>query len=119
VDLHWSVRCGRCSWKCTHGLDDRDHAVELGRAHSEEEHPEDYEFRVQGRRSPEVEATNKVERKPRAAPVIPDDWPLKQLALGCRSCGEVVESVTMLGAHTYAEHGRGPSVLERTPLQRS
>lgn len=112
-DLHWSVSCGRCAWKKVTGVADREEGIALGRAHSDEKHPDDYEYRVQGRQSPEVE------RKPRSAPVIPDGWPLKQLALGCRSCGEVVESVTMLGAHTYAEHGRGPSVLERTPLQRS
>jgi hypothetical protein len=114
-DLHWSVRCALCTWGQISGVASREEAIDLGRSHSNEKHPYEWEFRVQGCQQPAEE----VERRPRTAPTIPEDWPKNTPALGCRSCGEVSDSITMLNAHTLAVHNRPASVLERTPLTRS
>lgn len=43
----WNVSCGKCSWT-KRDLKTRLLAVARGKEHSEEEHPEEWEIRVQG-----------------------------------------------------------------------
>jgi hypothetical protein len=43
---YWRVLCELCEWRVTQ-LDSRNEAIALGRTHSYEDHPEEYEFRVQ------------------------------------------------------------------------
>lgn len=50
VTLHadwWNVYCQKCPWKKLK-LGSQEAARGMGKAHSEQKHPEDFEYRVQG-----------------------------------------------------------------------